>query len=50
MALGIVAATLVFSLGSAFGLSGLQAMFAFYLLALLFTVFMGLFKNKSEYV
>lgn len=50
MALGIVVATLVFSLGSALGLSGLQAMFGFYLLALLFTVFMGLFKNKPEYV
>jgi ferrous iron transport protein B len=49
MLLGLVAATLVFSLGSAFGLSGLQAMFSFYLLALLFTVFMGFFKNPPIY-
>ena len=49
MLLGLVFATLVFSLGRAFGLSGLQAMFAFYGLALLFTVFMGFFKNRPAY-
>ena len=50
MLLGIVVASLVFSLGSALGLSGLQAMFSFYMLALAFTIFMGFFKNKPEYI
>ncbi|WP_319406531.1 ferrous iron transport protein B [uncultured Desulfosarcina sp.] len=49
MFLGLAFATLVFSLGRAFGLSGLQAMFAFYVLALAFTVFMGFFKNEPQY-
>jgi ferrous iron transport protein B len=49
MVLGLVAATLIFSLGSALGLSGFQAMFAFYGLALMMTVIMGLVGNKSEY-
>ena len=49
MILGIVAATMVFSIGSVLGLSGLQAMAAFYGLALAFTIFMGFFKNKTEY-
>jgi len=49
MLLGLVVATLVFSLGSALDLSGLQAMFAFYALALAFTIFMGFYKNQPEY-
>ncbi|VBB43335.1 Ferrous iron transport protein B [uncultured Desulfatiglans sp.] len=49
MALGLGVASLVYSGGKAFGLSGLEAMFAFYGLALALTVFMGLFKNKTHY-
>ena len=49
MALGLAVATLVFSLGRALDFSGLQAMFAFYGLALAFTLFMGLIKNQPEY-
>ena len=45
MLLGIVVASLVFSLGSALGLSGLQVMFSFYMLALAFTIFMGFFQE-----
>jgi ferrous iron transport protein B len=48
MLLGICVATLVFSGGSALGLSGLQAMAAFYGLALAFTIFMGVFKQQAE--
>jgi ferrous iron transport protein B len=50
MVLGLGVAILVFSLGGALGLSGLQAMFAFYGLALALTIFMGFLKNKSEYI
>jgi ferrous iron transport protein B len=46
--LGIIVATLVFTGGTALGLSGLQAMFAFYGLALTITIAMGFIKNKSE--
>jgi ferrous iron transport protein B len=49
MVLGLAVATLVYSGGSFLGLSGFQAMFMFYGLALAFTVFMGFFKNKPEY-
>jgi len=49
MVLGVIAATLVFTGGSALGLSGLQAMFAFYGLVLALTVAMGLIKNRSEF-
>ncbi|BBO84047.1 ferrous iron transport protein B [Desulfosarcina ovata subsp. sediminis] len=48
MLLGLVVATLVFSLGSVLGLSGLQAMIAFYCLALIITVGMGFFKNDGQ--
>ncbi|MBN1140455.1 MAG: ferrous iron transport protein B [Deltaproteobacteria bacterium] len=48
MCLGIVVATAIFSLGSALGLSGLEAMFAFYGLALLFTLFMGFFPFHTK--
>jgi ferrous iron transport protein B len=49
MVLGLAFSTLVFSLGSALGLSGLQAMFAFYGLALAFTVIMGFVGKNAEY-
>ena len=49
MCLGLTAATLVFSGGKALGLSGLQAMFAFYGLALAVTIVMGFIKNKADY-
>jgi ferrous iron transport protein B len=49
MVLGIVVATLVFSVGSAFKLSGLQAMAVFYCSALAFTIFMGFFRYQPEY-
>jgi ferrous iron transport protein B len=49
MLLGIVVASMVFTIGSALQLSGLQAMAGFYGLALAFTIFMGFFKNKNEY-
>ena len=47
MCLGLIAATAVFSGGRALGLTGLEAMFAFYGLAFVFTVFMGFFKTES---
>jgi len=50
MVLGLFVAILVFSLGSALDLSGFQAMFAFYGLALALTIFTGFLKNKSEYI
>ncbi len=45
--LGIIVATLVFTGGTALGLSGLQAMFAFYGLALTITIGMGFVKAKN---
>jgi ferrous iron transport protein B len=50
MLLGVAIASLVFSIGSALGLSGLQAMFGFYGLALAFTLFMGLFSSKQKHI
>ncbi|MFA7426002.1 MAG: nucleoside recognition domain-containing protein, partial [Desulfosarcinaceae bacterium] len=49
MALGLLVAGAVFSGGSALGLSGLQAMFVFYGLALALTVATGLLKEKERY-
>lgn len=49
MLLGIVVSTLIFSLGSFLKLTGLQAMIAFYILALIITILTGLIKPKSEY-
>ena len=49
MVLGLVVATLVFSGGSALGLNGTQAMYAFYGLALVATIAMGFIKNKADY-
>ena len=50
MVLGLTVATGIFTCGSALGLSGLQAMAAFYGLALVVTVGMGFIKDKSQYV
>lgn len=50
MILGIIVATLIFTGGSALGLTGLQAMVAFYVLALVITIIMGFIKPKSEYI
>jgi ferrous iron transport protein B len=49
MLLGLAIASLIFSVGSALSISGLQAMIGFYILALAFTIFMGVFKNQPEY-
>jgi ferrous iron transport protein B len=49
MFLGLAVATLVFSLGSALHLTGLEAMFGFYGLALTSTIVMGLVGKKNEY-
>ena len=48
MVLGIIAATLIFSGGSALGLTGLEAMFGFYGIALAITIVMGFVSNKTE--
>ncbi len=48
MLLGLVVATAVFSGGSALGLSGMQAMFVFYGLALTLTVATGFLKEKQR--
>jgi len=50
MILGIIAATLIFTGGNALGLTGLQAMIAFYVLALVLTIITGFIKPKSEYI
>ncbi|MDD3800621.1 MAG: ferrous iron transport protein B [Desulfuromonas thiophila] len=47
MVLGLLVASLVFTGGSLLGLSGLQAMMAFYLLALLITTVVGLIGRSS---
>ncbi len=49
MVLGLTVAVLVFSGGRALGLSGMEAMIAFYGLALGLTVLMGFIKNDSNY-
>jgi ferrous iron transport protein B len=49
MVLGIIAATLIFTGGTLLGLTGLQAMIAFYILALILTIITGFIKPKSEY-
>ena len=45
--LGILVATMVFTGGRVLGLSGLQAMFVFYALALATTIAMGFVKAKN---
>lgn len=47
MVLGLVVATLVYSGGKTLGLTGLQAAYAFYGLALALTVFIGVFRYES---
>jgi ferrous iron transport protein B len=47
--LGLIIAILVFTGGSLLGLSGMQAMIAFYILALIFLILMGLIKRESEF-
>ncbi len=49
MALGLMVAVLVFAGGTALGLTGLQAMFAFYGLALTATIATGLIRNREEF-
>ncbi|MFO7602011.1 MAG: ferrous iron transport protein B [Candidatus Desulfacyla sp.] len=49
MALGLVVAMAVFTGGKALGLTGFQAMFAFYGLALTATIGMGLIKNRENF-
>ena len=49
MLLGLTVATLVYSGGSALGFDGVQAMMAFYGLALAVTVVMGLIGNKKQF-
>jgi ferrous iron transport protein B len=46
--LGTVIAVLIFTGGNLLGLSGMQAMFAFYILALILLVLMGLIKREPE--
>jgi len=47
--LGTVIAVLVFTGGNLLGLSGMQAMIAFYILALILLVLMGLIKRDPEF-
>ncbi|SFL87401.1 nucleoside recognition domain-containing protein [Halanaerobium salsuginis] len=47
--LGFISGVLIFSGGSYFDLSGIQAMGAFYLLAIVFMLTMALFKTKAVY-
>jgi len=49
MALGLVVAMAVFTGGKTLGLTGFQAMFAFYGLALTATIGMGLIKNREDF-
>jgi len=49
MALGLAVAMAVFTGGKALGLTGFQAMFAFYGLALTATIGMGLIKNREDF-
>ena len=46
--LGSVIAVLVFTGGNLLGLSGMQAMVAFYIFALMVTIAMGFIKEKDE--
>ena len=48
LVLGLLMATLVYSGGNALGLTGLQAMWAFYLIPLTVTLFVGLLGGKAE--
>ncbi|MEA1948879.1 MAG: nucleoside recognition domain-containing protein [Thermodesulfobacteriota bacterium] len=48
--LGIIIAVLVFTGGNLLGLSGMQAMIAFYILALIILVLMGFIKREPEFI
>ena len=48
--LGIIIAVLIFTGGNLLGLSGIEAMIAFYILALILLVLMGLIKSESEFI
>ncbi len=50
MVLGLTVAVLVFTGGTALGLTGLEAMFVFYGLALTATIATGLMRNREEFV
>ena len=50
MALGLLVSSLIFTGGSLLGLTGLQAMGAFYGLALLITILTGFIPMKSTYI
>ena len=47
--LGLLAAVLVFTGGSALGLSGFEAMWMFYLIPLTLTILLGLIRTKRTY-
>ena len=47
--LGLLAAVLVFTGGSALGLSGFEAMWMFYLIPLTLTVLLGLIRTRRTY-
>jgi ferrous iron transport protein B len=49
MVLGIFVSSAVFSVSKALNLSGLEAMFGFYGLALIFTIIMGFLKNDKNF-
>ncbi|MDY0132490.1 MAG: ferrous iron transport protein B [Desulforegulaceae bacterium] len=49
MVIGVAVSSGVFSVSKAFGLSGLQAMFWFYGIALIFTILMGFVGNDKSY-
>ena len=46
--LGLTIAILVFTGGNLLGLSGIQAMIAFYVLAIIFTAIMGFIKREPK--
>lgn len=49
MVLGLGVSTAVFTCGGLMGLTGIQAMYVFYGLALIMTIFMGFVRSKSNY-
>lgn len=49
MILGITVSSGLFSVSKALNLTGLQAMFGFYGIALIFTIIMGFIKNNKDY-
>ena len=47
--IGILISVLVFTAGNLLGLSGIQAMIAFYILAIAVTITMGLIKKEPKF-